>query len=479
MKKILLLGVCLTQLICIHAQFEKNYTPINFTGKIPDYFLISAKDKTKEDVSNASSDGMNEKAREEFYSGLNYDLKSQLLSGNVFFNDPLTIYLNQISDKLMAGMTNKNVKIRFFATRFSDVNAVCWGEGTILVNIGLLSRLNNEAELAFILSHEISHYVEMHSVKSFKQYQTLEKDFMNKERILEALMTRMRFSRENEFEADMKGFIRFAQTDYDKGAAVSALKVLEEADMEKYRKPLNLMALFSSESFKPDTADFLSREKYVSGVANEKIDALSNDEETKQDISLDSLATHPSLPKRIESIQAKLTEEKSGNLFLVSDQQKFAQLKIICDFEQIETYNRLCDFPKVLYLTLEMLEIYPDNVYLYEKTANALYQIAYYKKIDSYSYIADNPFRVKTYEYAAMLHYIQRLNESEAYDAFSGWLQKALVKFPDNGEITIALAKLHTVYRNSSDAKKLYKAYEEKNPKGPHIYFVKNQLGNI
>src|SRR5438876_520351 len=46
--------------------------------------------------------------------------------------------------------------------RNSSINAAALPDGTILVNTALLGAIENESQLAFILSHEISHVLQVH-----------------------------------------------------------------------------------------------------------------------------------------------------------------------------------------------------------------------------------------------------------------------------------------------------------------------------
>jgi len=54
------------------------------------------------------------------------------------------------------------VEFRFFVVEDSSINAESLPDGTILVNTGLLGAVENEAEFAFVLSHEISHVLQAH-----------------------------------------------------------------------------------------------------------------------------------------------------------------------------------------------------------------------------------------------------------------------------------------------------------------------------
>ena len=58
--------------------------------------------------------------------------------------------------------SNSGIEFRFYVIEKADINASAFPDGTILVNTGLLAALKNEAQLAFILSHEITHVTQAH-----------------------------------------------------------------------------------------------------------------------------------------------------------------------------------------------------------------------------------------------------------------------------------------------------------------------------
>jgi Peptidase family M48 len=59
--------------------------------------------------------------------------------------------------------TTRTLEFRFFVLEDSSINAQALPDGTVLVNTGLLGAVDNEAELAFALSHEIAHVLQAHS----------------------------------------------------------------------------------------------------------------------------------------------------------------------------------------------------------------------------------------------------------------------------------------------------------------------------
>ncbi len=74
-------------------------------------------------------------------------------------------YVSDLGYRLLpagANGTSKALEFRFFVVEDSSVNAAALPDGTVLVNTGLLGAVENEAQLAFVLSHEISHVLQVH-----------------------------------------------------------------------------------------------------------------------------------------------------------------------------------------------------------------------------------------------------------------------------------------------------------------------------
>jgi len=55
------------------------------------------------------------------------------------------------------------IPFRFFLVKAKSFNAVAYPNGVVLVHSGVFDILQNEAQLAFVLAHEISHAVEKHA----------------------------------------------------------------------------------------------------------------------------------------------------------------------------------------------------------------------------------------------------------------------------------------------------------------------------
>jgi Peptidase family M48/Domain of unknown function (DUF5666) len=74
-------------------------------------------------------------------------------------------YVSQLGDSLLPPGnrgTSKALEFRFFVVEDSSINAASLPDGTLIINTALLGAIQNEAQLAFVLSHEIAHVLQVH-----------------------------------------------------------------------------------------------------------------------------------------------------------------------------------------------------------------------------------------------------------------------------------------------------------------------------
>lgn len=96
----------------------------------------------------------------EFRRGKKVDARMKL-----FPDKTVQEYVSHLGDSLLpagAKGTSKTLEFRFFVVEDSSINAEALPDGTVLINSALLGVVENEAQLAFVLSHEISHTLQVH-----------------------------------------------------------------------------------------------------------------------------------------------------------------------------------------------------------------------------------------------------------------------------------------------------------------------------
>jgi len=80
----------------------------------------------------------------------------------------LDAYLNGIVQRLAAHAVPRPFEYRVKVVGDSSINAFTFGGGFLYVNAGLLARMENEAQVAMVLGHEIAHAAESHVVEGMK-----------------------------------------------------------------------------------------------------------------------------------------------------------------------------------------------------------------------------------------------------------------------------------------------------------------------
>lgn len=144
--------------------------------------------------------------------------------------------------------------LRVYVVNQPYFNATMAPNGMMEVWSGLLLRVENEAQLAFVVGHETTHYVENHSLETWrtaKQSSAAAMAFglaagaagvgeLGALGSLAALGTLYGYSRENEREADAQGFDRAAAAGYDPSQAAEIWRLLQDemaqSDSEEKRR---------------------------------------------------------------------------------------------------------------------------------------------------------------------------------------------------------------------------------------------------
>ncbi len=143
-------------------------------------------------------------------------------------DDALQKYVNQVGRWVASQSERADLPWKFGVIDSTDINAFAAPGGYVLVTKGLYQNLQNEAQLAGVLGHEIAHVVKKHQLKVLQKQQLLGagsdwiKDrFGKKNKIAEkaigtgAEISARSLDKDAEFEADRMGMILAARAGYD------------------------------------------------------------------------------------------------------------------------------------------------------------------------------------------------------------------------------------------------------------------------
>jgi hypothetical protein len=295
-------------------------------------------------------------------------------------------YLQSIVQKIVAVNPElKGTDARVVFSRDWWPNAFSMGEGTIAINAGLVVYMDNEAELVFVLCHELAHYCLEHTPKSIKKYvetinneeyqaelKRLSKTTYGANQQLEVFAKSMAFNsrrhnRDNEAAADRYAFMFMKKTGYDCSAIRTTLELLDKVDDSLLYNPLDLPQLLNFPEY-PFKKKWIQKESAIFAQVDDN-SLLSAKEK-------DSLKTHPDCVKRIslltDSIQAAGTTSKK---FLVNE-KLFNQLKRDFFIEMTEECYRSENLSRNLYYSLLQLQSQENTqlaVYSVARCLNELY----------------------------------------------------------------------------------------------------------
>lgn len=166
------------------------------------------------------------------------EAERELKSSTLLERDPaLNAYVEQLVCKLAAEYCKD---LRVYIVNRPLFNASMAPNGMMLVFSGLLLRVENEAQLAFVLSHEIGHFRLQHSVQQWRKIKNTQ-NFLTAFSVLTAgvgagvvglaaslgaYADMANFSREQEREADRYGFETLTRAGYDAAAPGQAFTAL-------------------------------------------------------------------------------------------------------------------------------------------------------------------------------------------------------------------------------------------------------------
>lgn len=164
--------------------------------------------------------------------------------GGKIRNEALQSYIDSVGQRIIRISHRPDWQYHFIAVNHSMVNALALPGGYVFVTRGMLEKLTSEAQLAALLSHEIVHIVARHSSAAMSQQigiSLLVQGLSSAGTIpdsqgayqmtqLAQQLIGLKYSRENEREADTAGMDYMVRAGYNPYGAVELMQMLERLD---------------------------------------------------------------------------------------------------------------------------------------------------------------------------------------------------------------------------------------------------------
>jgi Zn-dependent protease with chaperone function len=333
-------------------------------------------------------------------------------------------YLQSILQKIV--QSNPELKgrtLRLVFTRDAWPNAYSMGEGTIAFNAGLLVFLHNEAELVFILCHELAHDYLEHGNKAIRQQvETFNSDDFKKElkrlskqeykvgQQFEQLVKKLAFgnrrhSRTNEAAADAQALRFMKRTGYDCNASTTCLQLLDKVDDSSLFKPLELKEIFNF-------PDYTFRQRWIEKESAIFGQMSSDDSPVLNKKEKDSLKTHPDCVQRIQMLQDSVKAVPPGKTFLVNE-NSFRQLQKDFIVEMTEQAFKGDYLGQHLYFSLLLLQSGTNQPYAKYAVARCLNRMYTLQKEHRLGLSLDKEARGYPDDYNLLLRFADKLKLDE------------------------------------------------------------------
>ena len=337
-----------------------NFTGIKSEGPIPADLRKGLGELYSEDKQRVRDYNDGKLANRDRVLEASYHINRLTSNGRILYGDPITRMVERITDTLLKDYPGLRGELRFYTVKSSSVNAFATGQGMIFVTTGLVAQVENEAQLAYVISHEIVHYYRKHNME------VLTRRIKNSDDEAEQMANFLKYhyrSREMENEADSLGLrLFYIGSPYDKRVTDGVFDVLQYAMLPFDEVPFDT-TYFNSPYYRLPSHYYL-----------EKVAPISS-----RDDYPDSLSTHPNIKKRRARTGDILSHYEGGSAFVVTTPDEFVHLQGLARFECIRQNLIYSNYTRAFYDCYVLQRQYPNNAFLARSMAQALYGIAMYK----------------------------------------------------------------------------------------------------
>lgn len=172
-------------------------------------------------------------------------LDSMQRFGKPVNNEALQKYVNLVGNAVARNSRRSTIPYRFVVLDNPVQNAFAAPGGIVFISRGLLNLLDNEAELAAVLAHEVGHVAEKHALKSTRRAQFLQgaatitaatmkgskgQQFESMIGDMQSTLFDKGLDKGMEFEADQAALETTYRTGYDPSAMASVLEKLKRQE---------------------------------------------------------------------------------------------------------------------------------------------------------------------------------------------------------------------------------------------------------
>jgi len=360
MKRLLLTCLVLgTYFLPLHAQSLRS------AGPVPADLRMSVQELYDSDIQRAKKYAGGRVRDKEAVLQASYRINKMLAGGHIVYGDPITSLAERIADTLLRDYPDLRAELRFYTVTSPDVNAFTTPQGMIFINAGLVAQAENEAQLAFIIAHEIIHYYRAHGLETLvgKDGKKRRSENLDDEAEHAGDFTHKHIrSHEMENEADSLGIALFyLNSPYWKDVTEGVFDVLQYSYLPFDEVPF-------------DTTFFNTPYYRLAGCWLDTVAEI-----TSRDNYDDSRSTHPNILSRRQRTANVLAGHAGGQKYLMTSQEEFESLRHMARIECIRQDLLHGNYPRAFYNSWLLYRGHSDDPTVNRYMTQALYGIAVFK----------------------------------------------------------------------------------------------------
>lgn len=314
----------------------------------------------------------------EIFRGMNEVIKE----GQMIYTPAISLLLEELLHEIKIKNPSIPQDIQVFLLREDLPNAVTMGDNNIFVNTGLFYYMDNEDQLAGILSHEVAHLLLSHALKGIRYNYEQDKESATKAKALQGVEARKaehafellrnsiyresKMRRDFELQADSVGYVLFKNTRFRHIAYIEALKNIEHCDtvfpgtlaVESYRKFFDMPTQKYNDKW----------------LAAEDFSSYNYTSFTKK-LDKDSVSSHPEITERIQHLKSSFTELALQEKAVKPTSGGFNKIRLVADSMRMPNYFFNERYGEVIYASLICLQKNPGDPYYINWLAKGLQKI--------------------------------------------------------------------------------------------------------
>ncbi|MDB3907031.1 M48 family metalloprotease [Crocinitomicaceae bacterium] len=392
-----------------------NYTTLLSSGSVPEDFTLRTYEKLEEDMEENFTD-MSQGEKMKFYTNTNYMVDALMHSGSIIYGDPITEYVQEVAKKLMVKDKKLFRELRFYTIKSNATNAFSTEQGIVFVTTGLLSQITSEAQLAYVLAHEIAHYQKEHVLESYSYQRE------NRSASIEQMSVH---SKDNELEADELGLEMYARAGYSKDEIKPTFDVLlySYLPFDEVQVPNEYFQAFDT-LFVP--SHLFPSEPY-------EIEAVEDED--------DSRSSHPNIKTRKNRIDKEIDKIKNWKTDVYKlGEDRFKEVRQIARFEVVRINVHEAEYADALYTIFLLERDYPESMFLQRMKAQCWQGILQYRIDNSIFSVVDRKSELEGAS-ANVHHFIKEMSKSQL--------------------ITMCVRQVATTHQKNSEDKEISAIYDK------------------